>query len=960
MSGQCGKSKRWWERSEQWRGKSNQWRSKRYLIVYLAAIIAIVAIVGIVYARTNGNGNSDDTQGGNGATADSVETEVVETPAADAASTTSTEQSPSPSQSTAPKAVWLNPAEQKKVIQTNYPSEDIVIAEYNVADYGAVADGKTDDTEAVQKALNAARSDGGGVVFVPAGFYKIAGTLFVPTGVTLRGDRSNSWTSGAVEGTILQAYSGRGDEKGESFISLQQASGITNLSIWYPEQSLDQPYAYPWTIEQMSGDSATVEKVTLVNAYNGIKVGPDWNELHYIKQVYGTVLKTGVFLDFTTDIGRLEGIRLSPEYWANSGLPGSPAPEALFEYTTKHAEGIVMGRSDWEYMSDIRLAGFKTGMRVTTRTNSDETANAQFYRIDIDNCNVALLIEGVNDYGLLITDSSFQANVGENPTAIRATSGFRSIVQFNTVKVGGMTRDAVVNEGSGVLSFENSEIGGWDSAIGHGIVAKSGSLILGGTNFVQPEGHVLIEADVKSVKALNSGFQGKLDLTNRATKAEISVTQDDRYVLKRLPDVKNLDIPVQPKPATSVLFNVREAPYFADGNGDKDASAAVKQALADAGNSGGGTVYLPAGKYRIEEPLSVPSGVELRGSWDVPHHTIGGGSVIFTNYGENDPEGVPFIVLEADAGIRGLNVYYDGQDWNAIKPFAWTIQGKGRGVYVIDTTLPDSYQGIDFGSYDTSGHYIDYVAGSPLKEGIHVGGGATGGIVRNVQFNPHYAARSEYPNRPMDNEFDKVWGYQKENLDAFRIGNVKDQTIFNTFVYGSLYGIHFASQNGVGPEATIVGPEATIVGHGTDGSKKGVFLEDAGPGGLVFINTELVSMSTTDKVYVTVGEGFQSEVTFFNTSMWGDPSRGIDVRSGKLTMQQGNFTVVGFRGINSGGGEMYLYDSFFKQAGKTHAYAGELVKRMVISNNLYNGPIGFDDDSKPGTVTGTDIDPIVR
>jgi hypothetical protein len=843
----------------------------------------------------------------------------------------------------------INREAQMKVVKTAFPAEDVVIADYNVVDFGAVGDGVTDDTEAVQKALNAARGNGGGVVFMPAGTYKITASLFVPMGVTLRGDRDYEWTGGKVEGTIIAAYANKGEEDADSLLMMQQVSGVTNLSIWYPEQRIDQPVPYPWSIEQMSGDSMTVENVTLVNAYKGIKIGPDWNELHYVKQLRGTVLKTGVFLDFTTDIGRLEGIDLSPAYWAESGLPGAPAQDAVFNYTTANTEGIVMGRSDWEYMSDIRLSGFKTGMRVTTRTDSKETANAQFYRIHIDRSNIALKIEGVNDYGLLISDSSFKADVGDNPTAIYGALSFRSIVQFNTVEVGGNPQNAVVNEGSGVLSFENSTISNWnDAAGGKGIVANNGALILGGTEFGKPTGHVHLGIALQSLKALNSGNGGKLDVENKSAMAKVDVVQDASYTLKKLPEVKATDIAKQPKPANDLLFNVAEAPYNADKGGEADVSAAVKKALEDAGIAGGGTVYFPAGKYRIEQPITVPSGVEIRGSWDVPHHTIGGGSAIFTNVGENDAEGTPLITLEAGAGIRGINIYYDKQDWKAIKPYSWTVRGMGHGVYAIDTTLVNSYQGIDFGSNDTSGHYIDYVAGSPLKEGIYIGGGATGGFVRNVQFNPHYAGRNNYPNHPGDGDSDRIWGYQKENLDAFRIDNVKDETIFNTFVYGSLYGIHFAAS------ADGQAPEAIIIGHGTDGSKKGVSVDSAGPAGLSFINTELVSMSSTDKMYITVGDKFNSEVTMFNTSMWGDPSLGIDVKAGKFTMQQGNFVAIGFRGINAVGGETSLYDSYFPNMG-THVYAGENVGKMTVSNNYGKSGLYLDDDSKPGALIGADV-----
>jgi hypothetical protein len=48
---------------------------------------------------------------------------------------------------------------------------------FNVIDYGAVHDGVTDDTVAIQAAINACHTAGGGTVFFPAGTYLIAGAL---------------------------------------------------------------------------------------------------------------------------------------------------------------------------------------------------------------------------------------------------------------------------------------------------------------------------------------------------------------------------------------------------------------------------------------------------------------------------------------------------------------------------------------------------------------------------------------------------------------------------------------------------------------------------------------------------------------------------------------------------------------------------------------------------------------
>ena len=58
---------------------------------------------------------------------------------------------------------------------------------FNVRLHGARGDGKTDDTAAFQRALDAAGEAHGGAVLVPRGNYHLAGSLNVPPAVTLEG-----------------------------------------------------------------------------------------------------------------------------------------------------------------------------------------------------------------------------------------------------------------------------------------------------------------------------------------------------------------------------------------------------------------------------------------------------------------------------------------------------------------------------------------------------------------------------------------------------------------------------------------------------------------------------------------------------------------------------------------------------------------------------------------------------
>ena len=73
----------------------------------------------------------------------------------------------------------------------------------DVRDFGAVADGKTDSTQAFQAAIDAVAEKGGGVLFVPAGQYAFFGSLTVRQKVLLAGEYDASAPAGGPLGTVL-------------------------------------------------------------------------------------------------------------------------------------------------------------------------------------------------------------------------------------------------------------------------------------------------------------------------------------------------------------------------------------------------------------------------------------------------------------------------------------------------------------------------------------------------------------------------------------------------------------------------------------------------------------------------------------------------------------------------------------------------------------------------------------
>ncbi len=182
---------------------------------------------------------------------------------------------------------------------------------------------------------------------------------------------------------------------------------------------------------------------------------------------------------------------------------------------------------------------------------------------------------------------------------------------------------------------------------------------------------------------------------------------------------------------------MRLAPYSAQANGSTDDTAAIQSALTAAGAAGGGTVYLPPGLYRLNGHLTVPAGVELRGSDDVPHRAMlmgrGTGTVLLAYEGRataTPDTATPFILLNgAQAGVRGLSIHYPEQSTASaasIVAYPWSIRGNGAGVYAYDLAFSNAWRAIDFATNPTNNHYVNQVVGLALKEGIRVGNSSEG------------------------------------------------------------------------------------------------------------------------------------------------------------------------------------------------------------------------------------------
>ena len=105
---------------------------------------------------------------------------------------------------------------------------------FNAKDYGAKGNDSSDETAAVQAALDAAEANGGGVVLLPPGKYRFLGLLKTPRRTVLRGaDRARVWLY-LPQGTQSDDPAGGTPEQGmaiPAFIHGDNDFGVENLNI---------------------------------------------------------------------------------------------------------------------------------------------------------------------------------------------------------------------------------------------------------------------------------------------------------------------------------------------------------------------------------------------------------------------------------------------------------------------------------------------------------------------------------------------------------------------------------------------------------------------------------------------------------------------------------------------------------------------------------------------------------
>ncbi|MGO9877387.1 MAG: glycosyl hydrolase family 28-related protein [Acidimicrobiia bacterium] len=281
--------------------------------------------------------------------------------------------------------------------------------------FDAHADGLTDDTTAIQSALNTASRNGGGTVYLPSGTYLVSQHLVVPAGVELRGAYANRHTSETTDSTTLLAVEGQdtpNPNTDPAFISLSPHSGVRGITIRYPNQgfgSTAYPVTpYPYTIRSLGPDT-WVQDANVLNGYQIIDLATYRSDGFVVKNLWATAFRTGVTIGGGSKTGWLEQTVISYGDLYESRHDNSPyayGRNAIVHYTSGHVVAYHLG--DTTGLESLGAMSFNVSRHLVTdraAAGSAGPTNSTFFAPSSDSADSAGFVlsagTNVNWVGLL-------------------------------------------------------------------------------------------------------------------------------------------------------------------------------------------------------------------------------------------------------------------------------------------------------------------------------------------------------------------------------------------------------------------------------------------------------------------------------------------------------------------------------------------------------------------------------
>ena len=335
-------------------------------------------------------------------------------------------------------------------------------------EFGTNPDGNTDNTQAIQKALDKAAAEGGGIVYLPPGKYKVLGNLNIPSGVELKGALDNS-SAPVGPGSILQVYSGKGNLNAQPFMTMKENSGLRGVVFDYPEQKtsdLPNPIVYPYCV-QVQGKDVYIVNVGIRAAYQGFDLFTYKCDNHYIDYISGHSLKTGIKVGGGSKNGKICNLQYNLIVYAcgyqtkfgSFSNSIEAYKDMVYTYGYENFDFLVVENCKDEWLYNNFAFGAQRGL-LFTGNNAENASNGISVGMAIDGARRAYCFDALNSKGFDFINNQIVSTGEPNTRYIETTANF-----------------------TGRVTLHNSDY--WGSAL-QGVQVENGTVNLIAASFVQP------------------------------------------------------------------------------------------------------------------------------------------------------------------------------------------------------------------------------------------------------------------------------------------------------------------------------------------------------------------------------------------------------------------------------------------------------------------------------------------
>jgi hypothetical protein len=293
----------------------------------------------------------------------------------------------------------------------------------SVNSFGAKGDGHTDDTAAIQSAINAAGAAGGGSVVFGVARYFTTGTFVVPQGVVLCGSVEGPFDVAGVNPALTTiAPTLLITNTSGPFLTLQGGAGVTDLLLHYPNQvstSASAPLVYPYTI-LMNSPAAKVTRSTVTNAYNFLSIAAGAS---MAQDLFIGAFNIGVYIDHAPNHITLRNLQ-SSVFW--DVLENLPYPRPIDSWVLNNGTALVVDRMDSLEMHDFFVFSRFTGILLTDSTDTSQGITCGYGTgsdIDLDTVRYGIVISASNIPGYKFTNVDIGAAPGLGQAAVQVKTG---------------------------------------------------------------------------------------------------------------------------------------------------------------------------------------------------------------------------------------------------------------------------------------------------------------------------------------------------------------------------------------------------------------------------------------------------------------------------------------------------------------------------------------------------------